>query len=74
ARGCPRGWGWTIVTPSIPNAAKQVVHARGTSGAPQAPLLQIATGPAHSSDEPIDIDSKSKEFTEGETEEETEAE
>ncbi|KAH9303229.1 hypothetical protein KI387_014812, partial [Taxus chinensis] len=32
----------------------------------------IAAGPAHSSDDPIDIDSESEEFTGGETEEETE--
>ncbi|KAH9300006.1 hypothetical protein KI387_011589, partial [Taxus chinensis] len=51
-----------------------VVRARGRAGAPQAPLLQIAAGPAHSSDDPIDIDSESEEFTGGETEEETEAE
>ncbi|KAH9308106.1 hypothetical protein KI387_036017, partial [Taxus chinensis] len=38
------------------------------------PLLQIATGLAHSSDDPIDIDSESNDFTGGETEEETEAE
>ncbi|KAH9304870.1 hypothetical protein KI387_009274, partial [Taxus chinensis] len=51
-----------------------VVHARGRVGVPQAPLLQIAASPAHSSDDPIDIDSESEEFTGGETKEETEAE
>ncbi|KAH9313490.1 hypothetical protein KI387_022117, partial [Taxus chinensis] len=52
----------------------RVVRARGRDGAPQAPLLQIAASPVHSSDDPIDIDSKSEEFTWGETEEETKAE
>ncbi|KAH9315672.1 hypothetical protein KI387_024299, partial [Taxus chinensis] len=32
----------------------------------------IAVGPAHSSDDPIDIDSESEDFIEGGTEEETE--
>lgn len=36
------------------------------------PLLWIVTGPTHSSDDPIDIDSESEEFTGGQTEEETE--
>ncbi|KAH9318181.1 hypothetical protein KI387_019950, partial [Taxus chinensis] len=48
-----------------------VVCARERVGAPQEPLLRIATGPAHSSDDPIDIDSESEEFIGGETEEET---
>ncbi|KAH9311976.1 hypothetical protein KI387_027011, partial [Taxus chinensis] len=52
---------------------RQVVRARGRVGAPQAPLLQIVVGPTHSSDDPIDIDSESEEFTGGEMEEETEA-
>ncbi|KAH9330579.1 hypothetical protein KI387_002687, partial [Taxus chinensis] len=73
ARGGPRGQGWTVVTLSVPIVARQVVRARGRVGAPKAPLLQIATGPAHNSDDPIDIDSESEEFTGGETEE-TEAE
>ncbi|KAH9313243.1 hypothetical protein KI387_028278, partial [Taxus chinensis] len=72
ARGGPRGRGWTVVTPGVPITARRVVRARARVGAPQAPLLQIATGPAHSSDDPIDIDSESEEFTGGETEEETE--
>ncbi|KAH9298724.1 hypothetical protein KI387_030406, partial [Taxus chinensis] len=72
ARGGPRGRGWTVVTPGIPIAARRVVRARGRAGAPQAPLLRIAMGPAHSSDDPIDIDSESEEFTGGETEEEIE--
>ncbi|KAH9304838.1 hypothetical protein KI387_009242, partial [Taxus chinensis] len=72
ARGGPRGRGWTVVTPGIPIAARRVVHARGRAGAPQAPLLWIVAGPAHSSDDPIDIDSESEEFTWGEIEEENE--
>ncbi|KAH9322927.1 hypothetical protein KI387_017566, partial [Taxus chinensis] len=72
ARGGPRGQGWTIVTPGVPIAARRVVRARGRAGAPQAPLLQIHASPAHSSDDPIDIDSESEEFTGGEMEEETE--
>ncbi|KAH9318334.1 hypothetical protein KI387_020103, partial [Taxus chinensis] len=52
---------------------RQVVRTRERAGAPQAPLLQIAAGPAHSSDNPIDIDSESEEFTGGEMEEDTEA-
>ncbi|KAH9289906.1 hypothetical protein KI387_034023, partial [Taxus chinensis] len=51
---------------------RSMVHARGRVGAPQAPLLRITASPAHSSDDPIDIDSESEEFTGGETEEETE--
>ncbi|KAH9311448.1 hypothetical protein KI387_026483, partial [Taxus chinensis] len=72
ARGGPRGRGWTIVTPGVPIAARRVVRARGRAGAPQAPLLQIAVGPTHSSNDPIDIDSESEEFIGGETEEDTE--
>ncbi|KAH9297168.1 hypothetical protein KI387_028850, partial [Taxus chinensis] len=72
AQGGPRGQGWTIVTPGVPIVARRVVRAQGRAGAPQAPLLRIATGPTHSSDEPIDMDSESKEFTRGEIEEETE--
>ncbi|KAH9304853.1 hypothetical protein KI387_009257, partial [Taxus chinensis] len=53
---------------------RRVVRAWGRAGAPQAPLLQITTGPAHNRNDPIDIDSKSEDFTGGETEEETEAE
>ncbi|KAH9304617.1 hypothetical protein KI387_009021, partial [Taxus chinensis] len=71
ARGGPRGQGWTVVTPGIPIAARRVVRTRERVGAPKAPLLQIVVGPAHSSDDPIDIDSESEEFTGGETEEET---
>ncbi|KAH9299894.1 hypothetical protein KI387_044117 [Taxus chinensis] len=74
ARGGPRGRGWTVVTPGVPIAARRVVRAQGRAGAPQAPLLQIATGLAHSSDDPINVDSESEEFTGGETEEETEEE
>ncbi|KAH9311409.1 hypothetical protein KI387_026444, partial [Taxus chinensis] len=74
ARGGPRGWGWTVVTPSVLITARRVVHARGRASAPQAPLLQITAGLSHSSDDPIDIDSESEEFTGGEMEEETEAE
>ncbi|KAH9301798.1 hypothetical protein KI387_013381, partial [Taxus chinensis] len=74
ARGSPRGEGWTVVTPGVTIAARQVVCARGRSGAPQAPLLKIAAGLTHSSDDPIDIYSESEEFTGGKTEEETEAE
>ncbi|KAH9325119.1 hypothetical protein KI387_005297, partial [Taxus chinensis] len=51
---------------------RRIVRARGRAGAPRAPLLQIAAGLAHSSDDPIDIDSESEEFTEGGSEEETE--
>ncbi|KAH9296322.1 hypothetical protein KI387_039910, partial [Taxus chinensis] len=51
---------------------RSVVRAQGRAGAPQAPLLRITAGPAHSSDDPIDIDSESEEFTGGEMEEETE--
>ncbi|KAH9310247.1 hypothetical protein KI387_044192 [Taxus chinensis] len=72
ARGGPRGRGWIVVTPGVPIAARRIVCARGRAGAPQAPLLQISVGPAHSSDDPIEVDSESKEFTGGETEEETE--
>ncbi|KAH9330064.1 hypothetical protein KI387_002172, partial [Taxus chinensis] len=72
ARGGPRGQGWTVITLGIPIAARRIVRARGRAGAPRAPLLQIAAGPAHSSDDPIDIDSDSEEFSEGRTEEETE--
>ncbi|KAH9298651.1 hypothetical protein KI387_030333, partial [Taxus chinensis] len=50
---------------------RKIVHARGRAGAPQAPLLQIDVGPAHSRDDPIDIDSDSEEFIEGGIEEET---
>ncbi|KAH9291921.1 hypothetical protein KI387_042891, partial [Taxus chinensis] len=71
ARGGPRGRGWTVITPGTPIAARRVVRARGRAGAPRAPLLQIAAGPAHSSDDPIDIDSDSEEFTEGGSEEQT---
>ncbi|KAH9322472.1 hypothetical protein KI387_017111, partial [Taxus chinensis] len=53
---------------------RRVVRARGRAGAPQAPLLQITASLTHSSNDPIDIDSESEEFTGGETEEETEAE
>ncbi|KAH9311512.1 hypothetical protein KI387_026547, partial [Taxus chinensis] len=74
ARGGPRGRGWTIVTHGVPTTARRVVHTQGRVGAPQAPLLHIATSPAHNSDEPIDTDSESEEFTVGEIEEETEAE
>ncbi|KAH9332175.1 hypothetical protein KI387_044319, partial [Taxus chinensis] len=41
---------------------------------PRHPLLQIAVGPAYSSDDPIDIESESDEFLRGEMKEETEAE
>ncbi|KAH9305130.1 hypothetical protein KI387_009534, partial [Taxus chinensis] len=51
---------------------RRVVRTLARTGAPQAPLLWIATSPAHSSDDPIDIDSDSEEFTGGEMEEETE--
>ncbi|KAH9310619.1 hypothetical protein KI387_025654, partial [Taxus chinensis] len=69
ARGGPRGRGWTVVTPGIPIVARRIVHAGGRAGAPQAPLLQIVVGPAHSSDDPIDIDSDYEELTEGGSEE-----
>ncbi|KAH9297005.1 hypothetical protein KI387_028687, partial [Taxus chinensis] len=48
----------------------QVVRDRGVAGDPQAPLLQIGAGPAHSGevDEPTDVESDSKEFTREETE------
>ncbi|KAH9311652.1 hypothetical protein KI387_026687, partial [Taxus chinensis] len=72
--GVLRGQGWIVVTPGVPIAARRVVRARGRAGAPQEPLLQIVASPAQSSDDPIDIDSESEEFTWGETEEETEAE
>ncbi|KAH9287695.1 hypothetical protein KI387_031812, partial [Taxus chinensis] len=72
ARGGPRGRGWTVTTPSIPITARRIVRTRGRASAPRAPLLQIVAGPAHSSDDPIDIDSESEEFTEGGTKEETE--
>ncbi|KAH9289952.1 hypothetical protein KI387_034069, partial [Taxus chinensis] len=72
ARGGPKGWGWNVVTPSVPVIARRVVHTRERASAPQAPILQIAASPAHSSEYPIDIDSESEDFTEGETEEETE--
>ncbi|KAH9330968.1 hypothetical protein KI387_003076, partial [Taxus chinensis] len=71
ARGGPRGHGWTVITPGIPIAARRIVRARGRVGVPRAPLLQIAAGPAHSSDDPIDIDSDSEELTEGGSEEQT---
>ncbi|KAH9323972.1 hypothetical protein KI387_043913 [Taxus chinensis] len=71
ARGGPRGRGWTVITPGIPIAARRIVRARGRAGSPQAPLLQIVASPAHSSDDPIDIDSDSEELTEGGSEEET---
>ncbi|KAH9296213.1 hypothetical protein KI387_039801 [Taxus chinensis] len=72
AWGGPRGQGWTIVMPGTPIVARRVVRARGRAGAPQAPLLWIAVGPTHSSDEPINVDFESEEFTRGETEEEIE--
>ncbi|KAH9319048.1 hypothetical protein KI387_020817, partial [Taxus chinensis] len=72
AQGGLIGQGWTIFTPGTPIVTRRVVRARGRASAPQEPLLQIAAGPAHSSDEPIDVDSESKEFTGGDTEEETE--
>ncbi|KAH9317683.1 hypothetical protein KI387_019452, partial [Taxus chinensis] len=50
---------------------RRIVHARGRAGAPRAPLLQIAAGHTHSSDDLIDIDSDSKELTEGGSEEQT---
>ncbi|KAH9325466.1 hypothetical protein KI387_005644, partial [Taxus chinensis] len=50
---------------------RRIVRARGRASAPQAPLLQIATGPTHSSNDPIEVDSESEEFTGGGTEEET---
>ncbi|KAH9332111.1 hypothetical protein KI387_043692 [Taxus chinensis] len=71
ARGGPRGRGWIVVTPGIPIAARGIVRARGRAGAPRAPLLRITAGPAHSSDDPIDIDSDSEESTEGGSEEQT---
>ncbi|KAH9299546.1 hypothetical protein KI387_031228, partial [Taxus chinensis] len=71
ARGGPRGCGWTVVTPGIPIVARGIIRARGRAGAPRAPLLQIAAGLAHSSDDPIDIDSDSEELTEGGSEEQT---
>ncbi|KAH9330290.1 hypothetical protein KI387_002398, partial [Taxus chinensis] len=71
SRGGPRGRGWIVITPGIPIAARRIVRARGRAGAPRAPLLQIAAGPAHSSNDPIDIDSDSEELTEGGSEEET---
>ncbi|KAH9329755.1 hypothetical protein KI387_001863, partial [Taxus chinensis] len=72
ARGGTRGRGWTVVTPGVPIAARRLVHTRGRAGVPQAPLLRITTNPAHSSDDPIDIDSEYEEFIGGEMEEETE--
>ncbi|KAH9315334.1 hypothetical protein KI387_023961, partial [Taxus chinensis] len=63
ARGGPRGRGYTVVTPGIPIAARRVVRTRVRVGAPQAPLLRIVTSPAHSSDDPIDIDFEFEEFT-----------
>ncbi|KAH9305217.1 hypothetical protein KI387_009621, partial [Taxus chinensis] len=75
ARGGLRGRGWTVVTHGVPIAVRRVVRARRRAGAPQAPLFQIAAGPAHNSNDPIDIDFESEEFIGGaETEEETEAE
>ncbi|KAH9317880.1 hypothetical protein KI387_019649, partial [Taxus chinensis] len=71
ARGGPRGRGWTVVTPGVPIAARRVVRAQVRVDAPQEPLLWIAVGLAHSSDDPIDIDSESEEFIRGETEEDT---
>ncbi|KAH9296003.1 hypothetical protein KI387_039591, partial [Taxus chinensis] len=71
ARGGPRGQGWTTVTPGVPITARRMVRARGVAGAPQAPLLHIGTGPTHSGDEPIDVDSESEEFTREETEDKT---
>ncbi|KAH9302453.1 hypothetical protein KI387_014036, partial [Taxus chinensis] len=59
------GRGWTVITPGVPIVASQVVRARGRVGAPQEPLLQIAASPAHSSNDPIDIDSESEEFIGG---------
>ncbi|KAH9301156.1 hypothetical protein KI387_012739, partial [Taxus chinensis] len=51
-----------------------VVCAHERAGAPQASLLQIAAGPAHNSDNPIDIYSEFEEFIGGDTKEETKAE
>ncbi|KAH9308444.1 hypothetical protein KI387_036355, partial [Taxus chinensis] len=51
---------------------RRVVRDRGVASAPRPSLLWITVGPAHSRDDPIDVDSKSEGFTRRETEEDTE--